>query len=49
MALFLFITVKRGNFDWQGNFDRLGSFVKAATVPIQECLFIASTFMEIND
>ena len=27
----------------------MGSFVKAAAVPIQECLFIASTFMEISD
>ena len=42
-------TVKRGNFDRQGNFDRLGSFVKLATVPIQECLFVASAHMEINN
>ena len=41
-------TVKRGNFDWRGNFDRSGSFVKVAMVPIQECLFVASAFMEIN-
>ena len=32
-----------------GNFDRSGSFVKLATVPIQECLFVASVLMEIND
>ena len=42
-------TVKQGNFDRRGNFDRSGSFVKVATVPIQECLFVASAFMEIND
>ena len=42
-------TVIRGNFDWQGNFDRLCSFVKGATVPIHKCLFAASAFMEIND
>ena len=43
------ITVKRGNFDWRGNFDRSGSFVKLATVPIQQCLFVASALMEINE
>ena len=32
-----------------GNFDRSGSFVKDAMVPIQECLFIASAFTKIND
>ena len=41
--------VKRGNFDRQGNFDRSGSFVKLATIPIQECLFVASAFMEISN
>ena len=43
------VAVKRGNFDRQGNFDQSGSFVKVAMVLIQECLFIASAFMEIND
>ena len=38
-----------GNFDLRGNFDRSGSFVKVATVLIQECLFVASAVMEIND
>ena len=33
----------------QGNFDRSGSFVKLATVPIQEHVFDASALMEIND
>ena len=42
-------TVKWGNFDWQDNFDQSVSFVKGATVPIQECLFVATTFMEINN
>ena len=42
------LTVKLGNFDRQGNFDWSGSFVKGATVPTQECLFVASVFMEIN-
>ena len=32
-----------------GNFDQSGSFVKDATVHIQECLFIASAFTKIND
>ena len=35
--------------DRRGNFDRLGSFVKGARVPIHECLFLASAFMEIKD
>ena len=36
------ITVKQINFDWRGNFDQSGSFVKGAKVPIQEYLFVAS-------
>ena len=43
------ITVKRGNFYWWGNSDRSASFVKGAMVPTQECILIASAFMEIND
>ena len=39
--------MKQGNFDRRGNFDRSVSFVKGATVPIEECLFIASVFMEM--
>ena len=31
----------------QDNFDQSGSFVKDAT--IQECLFVASAFMETNN
>ena len=42
-------TVKWVNFDRRGNFDGSGSFVKLATVLIQECLFVASALMEIND
>ena len=42
-------TVRQGNVDRRGNFDRLGSFAKSATVPSQECLFVASAFMEINE
>ena len=41
--------MKQSNIDWWDNFDRLCSFVKGAMVPIQKCLFVASTFMEIND
>ena len=36
-------TIKRGNF------DRSGSFVKLAMVPIQESLFVAIALMEINE
>ena len=43
------ITVKQVNFDQKGNFDQSGSFVKGAKVPIQEYLFVASAFMEINN
>ena len=43
-------SVKQGNFDWRGNFDQSGSFVKLAPVLIQdECRFVASALMEIND
>ena len=42
-------TVKWGNFDWRDNFDQSVSFVKGATVPVQECLFVATAFMEINN
>ena len=48
-GIYITTTVKQGNFDWRGSFDRSGSFVKVAMVPTQECLFIASAFMEIND
>ena len=41
--------MKRGNFDRRGNFDQSDSFVKGATVPTQNCLFVASVFMEIDD
>ena len=41
-------TMKRGNFDRRGNFDQSDSFVKGATVPTQNCLFVASVFMEID-
>ena len=41
--------LKRGNFDRRGSFDWSDSFVKGATVPAQNCLFVASVFMEIND
>ena len=41
------ITVKQGNFDRRGNFDRSGSCVKSATVPIQECLFVASRLWKL--
>ena len=40
------ITVKQGNFDWWGNSDQSASFVKGAMVPTQECIIIASAFME---
>ena len=49
LTLSTLLTVKRGNFDWRGNFHRSGSFVKLATVPILECLFAASALMEINN
>ena len=42
-------TVKWDNFDRRGNFDRLGSFIKDATVPSCKCLFVACAFMEMND
>ena len=35
--------LKQGDFDWSG------SFVKGATVPAQNCLFVASVFMETKD
>ena len=41
--------MKRSNFDRRGNFYRLGSLVKGATLPIQKCLSVASVFIEIND
>ena len=37
------VTMKRGNF------DRSGSFVKGAMVPIQKSHFVADAFIEIND
>ena len=42
-------TMNWGNFGQWGGFEWSDSFVKGATVPIQKSLFIASTFMEIND